>query len=100
MNEGLRQKILAEYPEWHSNPLRLTASEMKNPPSVISFFFECYDLPTIRACLKEWLEDALSGTGNNAGEHIYTYNDVEKLVEAAYLLNKSGKLSGKSKKKK
>ncbi|MCW3120197.1 MAG: hypothetical protein JWM28_4279 [Chitinophagaceae bacterium] len=99
MKESLRKKILTEYPEWHGNPLRLTAHEIKNPQTVIKSFFECYDLPAIRACLKEWLEDAFSGPDTPAKENLYTYNDVERLVEAVFVLYKKNKAGRKNKRK-
>lgn len=91
MKGNLHKKILAEYPEWHENPFRLNIAEMEKPLKVIKYFFECYDLPVIRTCLREWLEDALTGTVEQAKDHLYTYNDVEKLVEAVFVIYRKGK---------
>ena len=88
MKESFRKKMLAEYPEWHNYPLRLTIQEIKKPLTVIKSFYSCYDLPAIRACLKEWLEDALSDPEVQAKEHLFTYHEVERLVEAVYILHR------------
>ena len=88
MKDSLRKKILLDYPEWHNYPLRLTIPEIKKPAKVIKSFFESYSLPSIRACLREWLEDSLTDPESLVREHLYTYNDVERLVEAVFVLHK------------
>ncbi len=100
MKDSLRKKILTQYPEWHKNPLRLTAYEMKKPATVIQSFFECYNLPSIRACLREWLEDALTDPASQAKDHLYTHNDVERLIEAIFLLHGVNKTGARNKRKK
>ena len=100
MKESLRRKILNEYPEWHKNPLHLTIPEIKNPLIVIDSFFDCYNLPAIRACLREWFEDALTGSGIQARDHMYTYNDVERLIEAVFVHYKKNTPDKKKKNKK
>lgn len=89
MNVQLKDKIMAEYPEWHFKPIRLTIAEMENPHKVIYLFFERYTLPQIRACLKDMLFDAIWMDDNDAPCHISTADDVEKLIEAAWLLRSS-----------
>ncbi len=59
MNQQLRHRILTQYPDWHKQPLRLSIQEMKNPHTVLTEFFSCYHLTDIRACLKEWLTEAM-----------------------------------------
>ncbi len=86
MKKQLKQSLLAEYPERHNQPLSLTASEIEDPRSVLSFFFTCYDLPDIRACLKELLHDSLRAKGANAASHVSTHQDIEKLIEAAWVI--------------
>lgn len=86
MGPQLKQKLLAQYPEWHKKPLRLTLEELMRPHRVFAEFFEAYNLPAIRACLRQWLEDALRAENTNASDHFYTCNHVERLVEAAWLI--------------
>lgn len=85
----LKEKIMAEYPDWHFKPFRLTIAEMENPQKVIYLFFERYTLPQIRACLKDMLFDAIWMDDNDAPCHISTADDIEKLIEAAWLLRRS-----------
>ncbi|MBS4066581.1 MAG: hypothetical protein KGZ74_18610 [Chitinophagaceae bacterium] len=91
MNERLKQQIMTQYPEWHYQPLRLTVAEIEAPLSVIGHFFECYTLPQIRACLKEMVFDAICMDDNDAPSHVTTQDDVEKLIEAAWLIHQEAK---------
>jgi hypothetical protein len=86
MKEEFKQRVMAEYPVWHEQPLNLTISEIENPRSVLSLFFRRYNLPNIRACLKEFLYDALCADGVDAQSHVITHQDIERLVEAAWLI--------------
>lgn len=86
MKDPMKEMIMAQYPEWHNNPLRLTIAEIETPQKVIQRFFDRYSLPQIRACLKDMLFDAIWMDDNDAPEHISTHDDVEKLIEAAWLL--------------
>lgn len=87
MNEQLKERIITKYPEWHHNPFRLTITEIEAPYSVIGQFFECYTLPQIRACLKEMVFDAICMDDNDAPSHVTTQDDLEKLIEAAWLIH-------------
>ncbi len=87
MKVQLKQSLLAAYPAWHDKPLSLTVSEIDNPRSVLDFFFTCYDLPDIRACLNELLHDALRAEGTDAASHVSTHKDLEKLVEAVWVIH-------------
>jgi hypothetical protein len=98
MNERLKQEIMRQYPEWHYKPLRLTVAEIEAPLGVIGHFFECYHLPQIRSCLKEMVFDAICMDDNDAPSHYTTHEDVEKLIEAAWLIyQEAQKQSGKNK---
>lgn len=88
MNPQFKEKIMADYPDWHFKPFRLSIVEMNNPHKVIDQFFDRYDLPQIRTCLKDMLFDAIWMDDNDAPIHIATQDDVEKLIEAAWLLRK------------
>lgn len=87
MKEQFKQRLLAEYPIWHDQPLSLTVSEIEDPKSVLDFFFTCYDLQDIRACLKELLHDSLRAEGADATSHVSTHRDLEKLVEAVWVIH-------------
>lgn len=86
MKENLRQKLLTEYPEWHDNPLRLSIAEMEDPYPVLAHFFQCYTLTQIRACLQELVYDSLRAEDTDAPSHVTTHEDVEKIVEAAWVI--------------
>lgn len=88
MKEHLKQELLTKYPEWHHNPLRLSIDEIEAPYSVLGHFFECYTLPQIRACLQELVYDSLRAEDSDAASHVTTHEDIEKLVEAAWVILK------------
>jgi hypothetical protein len=88
MGPQLKQKLRTKYPEWHHKPLRLNLDELMHPHKVFAEFFDMYNLPAVRACLRQWLEDAFRAEDVAATDHFYTCNHVEKLVEAAWLLRK------------
>ena len=88
MNPLFKEKIMADYPDWHYKPFRLTIAEMNNPHKVIDQFFDRYDLPQIRTCLKDMLYDAIWMDDNDAPMHVATHDDLEKLIDAAWLLRK------------
>ena len=88
MNPLFKEKIMADYPDWHYKPFILTIAEMNNPHKVIDQFFDRYDLPQIRTCLKDMLYDAIWMDDNDAPMHVATHDDLEKLIDAAWLLRK------------
>jgi len=88
MNKQLRQRLSSKYPEWHQQPLRLSVEEIESPHSVVSEFFGWYTLPEIRVCLKQWLDNSLDDNNPASVEHVTLYDNIEKLVEAAWLINK------------
>src|SRR5687767_5400851 len=90
MNEPLNHPTPSVWPEWHHKPLRLTVSEIDNPSLVLDQFFQCYHLPDIRACLNAWLQDALAKETIESKHHFATHKEVEKLVEAAWLIHQNG----------
>lgn len=87
MKEQLKQSLLAEYPAWHEKPLSLMVSEIEDPKSVLEFFFTCYGLSDIRTCLKELLYDSLRAEGADVASHVSTHRDLEKLVEAVWVIH-------------
>jgi hypothetical protein len=101
MHLELRKQIFTEFPEWHRRPFRLSVEEMKDPGLVITEFFEGYSLPDIRACLRQWLIDAIFLGEAKPAVHFSTYEYVEKLIEAVWVLHnrKAVKLPTKKKRK-
>lgn len=91
MNEPLNHPGRASWPEWHSQPLRLTAVEIHYPLHVFEEFFQCYHLPDIRTCLHNWLQDSLGRESADNKQHYETHQLVEKLVEASWLVYKKSR---------
>lgn len=98
MKEHLRQQLLTKFPEWHLKPLRLSIKEIEAPYSVLDHFFECYTLPQIRTCLQELVYDSLRAEDTDAPSHVTTHEDIEKLVEAAWVIFKQNGNGTKQKK--
>jgi hypothetical protein len=57
-------------------------------------FFQCYHLNEAREILWEWFTEVVSSTrnisidGNDRSNHVYFYEKIEEVVDAAYLVNK------------
>lgn len=89
MKPNFIRRMLAQYPEWHEKPFRLSYSEIKQPALVFEEFFERYDLDNIRTELKEMVTDALSGAlHDDPTMYIGLSDNLEKLVEACFVLHK------------
>jgi hypothetical protein len=89
MIEPLNHSNQAVWPEWHQKPLHLTIPEINNPSVVIDQFFDCYHLPDIRSCLASWLQDALAKDTVECKKHISTHDQVQKLIEACWIINQN-----------
>jgi len=85
------------YPSYHNQPFRLTTEEMEDPMLVLNDFFAAYRLPELRAALNLLLQDGLRATESEASAHMSTSDDMEKLVEAAWLLHQANKDNGRTK---
>jgi hypothetical protein len=79
------------WPSYHQNPLRLSIEEINHPFTTLCHFFQTYHLPDIRTCLNNWLHDALAKETIEAKEHVLTHREVEKLVEAAWVIHQNRK---------
>jgi hypothetical protein len=84
-------------------PRKLSADEINDPYLVIQQFFEYASLSNCREYLWEWLKVTVSGTFNTGlmekdqrFDMIYFYENIEKLIEAAHLIQ----LQNRSKPKK
>src|SRR5690349_14864876 len=81
-------------PQWHSQPLRLTPTQTTNPESVFDDFFECYHLKDVRQIMWQWLTEVLSSPRDSANDphernnHIFFYEKLESLVEAAWVMRR------------
>ena len=79
--------------DWHNQPLRLNEEELKNPRLTIENFFESYHLQEVRQMLWNWMVEIVSSSrsisqeGQQRNDHIYFYEKMEALVEAAFLIN-------------
>jgi len=86
MKESLGKKLMEPYPDYHEQPLSLSIAEINDPHSVLSQFFTCYDLLDIRASLKDLLHDAIRAENADGSSHVVLHQDLEKLVEASWLI--------------
>jgi hypothetical protein len=86
MTPHFRLRKLTNYPEWHKKPFLLNRAEMVDPYAVLFEFFDRYDLGNIRIALKQWLDDAINAMETEAASHFYTYENVAKLAEAAWVI--------------
>ncbi|PSL42849.1 signal transduction histidine kinase [Chitinophaga niastensis] len=78
-----------KWPQWHNQPLKLTLEEIKSPVKVFEDFFFGYDLPTLRDNYKV-LHYVLSGHEHLKKDgFIYFLADLEKVIEAAFVINKN-----------
>ena len=89
MIEPLNHSTQAVWPEWHQKPLRLTIPEINNPSVVIDQFFDCFHLTDIRNCLANWLQDVLVKETVESKIHISTHDQVQKLIEACWIINQN-----------
>jgi hypothetical protein len=87
-------KTYNQHPQWHNQPLRLTTEQKQNPNLIIDEFFECFHLNEVREILWAWLTEIISSPNSistnplERSNHIYFYEKVEELIEAAYIIQK------------
>lgn len=86
MKDTIKEKILAQYPHWHSKPFLFTCEEMDNPYQVYKEFFDAYSLPNIRVCLRNWLYSACHDENPEALNLLTLYRHCERLIEASWLV--------------
>jgi hypothetical protein len=85
-------KTYNNHPYWYNQPLRLTKEQKRDPLLVLDDFFKCYHLNEVRQTLWEWLTDIVSSDRSIAIEpldrnnHMYFYEKVEEIIEAAYVM--------------
>ncbi len=87
-------RTINHHPKWLKQPLRLTEEDRQNLFVVLDNFFSCYSLQDVREMLWDWLVTALASdssnydNGTDRSNLIFLYENLETLVEAAYLLMK------------
>jgi hypothetical protein len=76
-------------------PHRLTINQVEEAHHVFNSFFESQSLTDIREDLRQWYEAAISSnypryeTGVGRSELFMLYNQLELLIEAAYVVDKN-----------
>lgn len=85
-------KTYNKHPQWYNLPLRLSEEQLDNPILVFNDFFQCYHLNETREVLWQWLSAIISSPGSISNEplersnHLYFYEKLEEIIEAAFLL--------------
>jgi hypothetical protein len=83
-----------KHPHWVNQPLRLSNKEKHNPTLVIDDFFDNYHLQDVRDILWRWLVAVISSPQSISSEplersyHMYFYEKVEGVIEAAYIIKR------------
>jgi hypothetical protein len=86
-----------KHPQWFNVPLRLDKAQRQNPGLAIDDFFECYHLNEVREILWNWMVEVVSsphGISHDHHErnnHIYFYEKLEMLVEAAWMVRRANR---------
>jgi hypothetical protein len=75
-------------PEWLEKPFHLTPEEIRNPIKVLEEFCWEYSPTEVRMKLKDWYAASLSDEVANTKSIFTIYENVEKLIEAVYLIQK------------
>jgi hypothetical protein len=90
-------KTLNSNPQFQNVPLRLDEAQTTNPEAVLDDFFQSYHLQDVRQITWQWLTEVLSSprdSSNNPHErnnHIFFYEKLESLVEAAWVMRRGNK---------
>jgi hypothetical protein len=88
MKGAIKKTVASQYPKWHNNPLSLTTGEIRHPDRVLNDFFENYSITETRHSLNEWMQHYIRKAGIDAVDQVLFHERIEKLVEAASLLNR------------
>ena len=86
-------KFSTDYPALESQPRGLTKEEVKNPYQVLDEFFDYASLVERRQMLWLWFETTVTDSFSLRSDRrdrqwiASSYTDLQKLVEAAYLLH-------------
>jgi hypothetical protein len=80
-----------------NQPLRLSKEQMQNPMLILDEFFQCYHLNETREILWVWFTEVVSSSrsisieGLDRSNHVYFYEKVEEVIEAAFVIKNSDK---------
>ncbi|OQP67808.1 hypothetical protein [Niastella populi] len=83
-----------KHPQWYSQPLRLNKEQRHEPLMVLDEFFQCYHLNETRQIFWDWLTEVVSSPRSisidphERSNHMYFYEKMEELIEAAYIIAK------------
>jgi hypothetical protein len=78
-----------DFPDYHFKPFVLTNSQIENPASVILDFFSNFHLPDFREEFKQMFEDSLHKETVDPQIHYHTFIEVNKLVEACWVVREA-----------
>jgi hypothetical protein len=90
----LSGKSCNHHPHWSKVPLRLTKEQKSNPLPVFDEFFESYHLQEVRELLWNWMVEVISSPNGISSDHhernnhLFFYEKIEALVEAAFVLRR------------
>ncbi len=79
---------------------KLSAEEISDPSLVVSELFDFARLPQVRGMLWDWLKSTVTGSypkslsGKERTDIILLYEKMEKLVEAAHILEERKRKKG------
>jgi hypothetical protein len=77
----------------------LSPEEIANPQSVLHDFFDFANLPEARRMMWDWFRTTVTGNyskeldSSDRANIVIIFEQLEKLVEAAYLINEQRKLN-------
>jgi|GEM_PF-858291 len=74
------------FPGWQNCLMHLDIYEIENPEFILRYFFKHKSLSNIRAILKAYIEN-ISKKEAISHEEFSFYNDIEKLIEASWVIN-------------
>jgi hypothetical protein len=83
-----------KHPQWYNQPLRLNKEQRTSPLLVLDEFFQCYHLNETRQIFWDWLTEvvssphSISNDPHERSNHMYFYEKMEELIEAAYIIAK------------
>jgi hypothetical protein len=99
-------KTYNKHPQWYNQPLRLNEEQKRNPLEVFEEFFQCYHLNETRQIFWDWLTEvvsslrSISSDSNDRSNHMYFYEKMEELIEAAFIITKRSRKQWRKKEKK
>jgi len=83
--------------DFHHRPFRLTPKEMDHPNIVISDFWERYTLQNFRLCFWDFFIKNLLMGSIDPIRTAEMYVDIERIIEATFLLNNKQQSSNNEK---